>query len=142
MRCFTARKQIDLLLDNELDARRSADLKLHLPKCPQCSAYLAQGEKLSQILTQSPDPEFPSWVHHQILDRVKIQENTRKTFRHRLELQAIPVSMAIVLSVYFGIQVGVKTFSSPDITTSETTETEYVVFGENSLIAYDTNGAY
>lgn len=143
MRCYTAKKLIDLWLDKELDESRSSALIQHLQKCPSCNAIAEKSRKINTMLSSDENPEFPSWIHNRIVDQARMHESTRKTLKRRYNLQTIPVSMAVLMSLYVGLLVGAKTFETVNTDNSSTQSTEYVVFGENSLIAMDESyGVY
>ncbi len=136
MRCFTAKRLIDPWLDKELKESRVNALLEHLKKCPGCSQEAQQSQRMNQLLRTDFDPELPAWVHNRILADVRSHETKRRTYNYRYRLQAIPASLAVLLSLYIGMQIGISTFG-----TNQTTEaqTEYVTFGENTLFAIDTS---
>lgn len=139
MRCKTARRMIDLSLGSELG--HNSLLAQHLELCPKCRARFTQNQKLDQMLSVELPTEFPSWIHNRIMDSVRSHDPIRKSLKRRWNLQAVPATMAVMLSLYVGILVGVKTFTPEQELTTQ--EIEYVTYGENSLIAFDTtNGGY
>ncbi len=139
MRCKNARRLIDLALDKVPD--QNSLLKQHLELCPKCKALYLHNQLMDQMLRVESSPELPEWIHNRIMDSVITHEPKRMTYRRRWSLQAVPAGMAVLLSLYVGILVGIKTFVPVQETTTQ--EIEYVTYGENTLIAFDTtNGDY
>lgn len=140
MRCYKARKLIYLRLDNELDSTRSNMLDKHLSICPSCAANYQKAQKLDSMLKISPEAQLPDWIHHRILAATHVHDRKRSIIRRRNSLQAIPVTIAVMMSLYVGMLVGVNTFNKD---TSASTTVEYVSFGDNTLLSFEDNsGGY
>jgi anti-sigma factor RsiW len=124
------------MLDNELDASRKPELRLHLDACQACGDYQRRQQRLKALLSRKPEAEFPEWLHQRIMYQVKEHERERIGFARRWKLQTIPAALAVILSLYVGSLVGVKAYNSSNAaTTIQSVEsTELASFGETSLI--------
>ncbi len=143
MRCSKARRQIELKLDHEL--RQGHALELHLQNCPACRAYQAEAAQLQMILrNQSPQPEFPGWLHHQIMDQAARHDRKRVHLKNSWKLQAIPALAAIALSLFIGLSIGKTAYRSANPLPQNATQSyasqeesydnqELAVFGESSV---------
>lgn len=146
MRCAKARRLIDLLPVNTPPAELHADLAAHLRKCPVCAGYHKQGMLLDSVITSLPDPGFPAWLHERILADAASHDIRRARYQRQWKLQTIPAAAAIILSLYLGSLVGIKSYntSTADIigaATDTTSNTELASFGETTLLdAYYSNG--
>lgn len=138
MRCSKAQEMIILKLDKELKARYSVSLEKHLAVCADCRLYREEMGKQNARFTELSAPQYPSWLHHRILAQANEHDSLRRHSRMMLQLQKIPALIAILLSLYIGTLVGIKTNSSATAGTqeySETTSTTALAsFGENSIV--------
>jgi len=110
MRCSKARRQIELKLDNELG--QSHALELHLKDCAACRAYQADAARLQMLLRNQPQPEFPSWLHHRIMEQAARHDSKRIRLKHSFNLQTIPALAAIALSLFLGVAIGKNVYRS------------------------------
>lgn len=142
MRCAKARRLIDLLPVNTPRADLHAGLDAHLNQCPACLRYQEQGQRLDSIMTSVPNPDFPSWMHERIIAEAASHDQRRVRYQRQWKLQTIPAAAAIILSLYLGSLVGIKSFNTNTTNTSSTTvesttSAELASFGETSLWDYD-----
>ena len=105
MRCSKAKRYLEKELDGELDTRFQAKLQSHLDKCPACKVFLADAQKLHLMLSNLPKPEFPSWIHGQIMDKVHRLEAKNPGFFRRYKLAPVTAMLTIVLSLWAGVKV-------------------------------------
>ena len=138
MRCSKARQYIDLS-SSALDRVRSDKLEKHLKQCAVCREYQAQDLKLGAILSSGLQVEFPQWIHQRIMQQSREHDSRRIRIRHRARWQAVPTLAAIAISLYLGGLVGFKSFSSVSAdsdsgTSISTSNSEYAIFGESSLV--------
>ncbi len=142
MRCSKVRHEIDLQLDNELQQSRVKALELHLAQCSACRQYKVQAQELQRSLKSLLKPEFPSWLHHQILSQAAQHDKKRLSYKHRWQLRAIPVMLAIVLSITFGSLIGkvgyniANPFPEQETTASAAQDDSQTLasFGESTLV--------
>lgn len=142
MRCRKARHNIDLRLDHELREKYVSPLERHLSGCAACRAYQAKAQSLDTLLRSQQAPEFPTWLHHQILDQAAHHDNLRVAFRRRWRLSTIPALLALVLSLTIGSIIGKAIYGAPDIshnrdnqiTASDKPASQVASFGESTLI--------
>ncbi len=66
---------------------------------------------------------------------IQTHESNRKVYRRTWRLQAIPVTMAWLASIYMGVLVGNVTFM-PE--TEATVSTEYVTLDASSILYYES----
>jgi len=149
MKCSKYRKQLVPWLDGELKPERADVLKAwfescaKLRQCTLCQSEIQAHQGLNQALQALPQNEFPAYLHHRIMDKVKSNQPIYHKKAIRTRWQAIPATLAILLSLYAGSLIGVKTFSTQTTTTTTTTEsTALSSFGENGLYSnfYETGG--
>jgi len=150
MTCSKYRKQLVPWLDGELKPDRARELKVWFESCEEkrhcteCRKLISEYTALNSYLHKTPYPEFPAFLHHRIMDKVKNNQiiYSKKAIRRRW--QAIPATIAILLSLYCGSLIGIKTFSTQTTTTATNTAaaSELYSFGENSLMSnyYDNGG--
>lgn len=142
MRCRKARRYIELKLDNELRENRVPSLEKHLSGCAECRGFQAQSGKLDTMLRSRQLPEFPSWLHHQILSQANQHDGKRLSFNRRWKLSAIPALLAVVLSLTFGTLIGKAIYGSPGnvrnrtvpLTATDVPASQIASFGESTLI--------
>jgi len=137
MRCSKAKRYLEKELDGELDIRFQAKLQSHLDKCPACKVFLADAQKLHLMLSNLPKPEFPSWIHGQIMDKVHRLEAKNPGFFRRYKLAPVTAMLTIVLSLWAGVKVGIVSYNNiiPEKTESLTlTSIAYGSFGENTIL--------
>lgn len=149
MTCSKYRRLLVPWLDGELKPERARELKVWFESCAKvrlcskCQVDILTHQKLNQALKSLPQAEFPAYMHHRIMDQVKNHQAAYRRQVVRTRWQAIPATLAIMLSLYFGSLIGVKTFNTQTVATTTTTETtELSSFGENGLYSsiYETGG--
>jgi anti-sigma factor RsiW len=146
MKCSKYRKQLVPWLDGELKPDRADALRAwfescaELRQCTLCQAEIQAHQSLKQALQSLPQPEFPAFMHHRIMDKVINSQPVYRKQAVRTRWQAIPAALAILLSLYFGSLIGVRTFTTQSTTSTESSELSS--FGENSLLSsfYETGG--
>jgi predicted anti-sigma-YlaC factor YlaD len=149
MRCRTAQRQIELKLDHELKQSHAHALDLHLAQCPRCRAYQARAAQLQLILRNDPKTEFPSWLHHRIMDQAAAHNRKRILYKHSFRLQTIPALLAVIFSLSLGVMIGKTAYRKVNPLPENASEyysqqaeqansQELASFGESSL----TEGIY
>jgi len=141
MRCAKVRKKLIPHQDKELAGGLTLHLEKHLRRCGSCRKYASELRRLDSLLQSDDDPQMPQWMHERIMHQIKSHEPQRLSFRRRWKLQTVPITLALLLSLYVGTLVGVKTFSYEP--SEPSTESENISYGETSLydLAY-LNGAF
>ncbi len=138
MRCSKAKRFIELNLDGHLAESNNKALSAHLSSCQACSNWQADAEKLHKLLSGAPQPEFPTWIHAQIMDKVHRLENRRPGFIRRFKLAPATALLATILSFWLGTNVGISSFGTTQSTeiseVSNLTTASLSDFGENSLL--------
>ncbi|MDD4309817.1 MAG: zf-HC2 domain-containing protein [Candidatus Cloacimonetes bacterium] len=138
MRCSKARSYIDIQLDGELNPHRRKVLNKHLEKCQDCNIWATKATDLQLMLSAQPQPEFPAWVHANIMDKVHRLDNQRPSLIRRLKLAPVTATLAISLSFWGGAKVGVASYNNSTKTVPSTNTTllssNTTYFGENSLV--------
>lgn len=137
MRCSKAIQLMEFKLARELAPNRVQALEQHLAACPACQAYSRVSDRLASGLGRQP--EFPGWIHHQIMDKAAAHDSRRRTYQRRWKLQAIPALVAAVLCLYVGTIVGKAAYTTvnpfPDSSLALATQTDSpALFGESDLI--------
>ncbi|MDP2172976.1 MAG: hypothetical protein Q8M98_04170 [Candidatus Cloacimonadaceae bacterium] len=147
MRCHTAKRQIDLQAKTGLEPAQSGELRLHLESCFRCRVYFEQAQKLQRLLSPSSPPEFPTWLHENIMHQVRMHEPQRVILRRRMKLQNIPATLAIILSIYIGSLLGVNAFKAEtppvaEVSVYQDDSFEVASFGESTIFELrNGNGA-
>jgi hypothetical protein len=147
MTCSKYRKQLVPWLDNELKPEKANELKVWFEscevvrQCTRCRKLIAEYKALQNVLDNTPKKEFPAFLHYRIIDKVNSNQAIYRRRVIRTRWQAIPATIAILLSLYLGSLIGVQTFN-PQQTTTASNTIEQSSFGENSLMSsfYDTGG--
>lgn len=138
MRCSKARHYISLNLDGELSANHKPKLSSHLGSCAACRNWQTEAEKLHNMLSTTPKVEFPAWVHAQIMDKVHRLDERRPGLIRRYKLAPATAMLSIMLSIWAGAAVGIRTFTPAETETADSyttvATTDYTEFGENSLM--------
>lgn len=139
MRCSKAIQLMEFKLNRELAPNRVQALEQHLAVCPACQAYKRLSGRLANFLGQGRRPEFPSWIHLQIMDKAAAHDNRRRTYQRRWKLRAVPALVAAVLCLYVGSIVGKAAYTTvnpfPDSSPALASQTESpALFGEGDLI--------
>lgn len=142
MTCHEFRKQLIPWLDGEVKPDKAAELLAWLSSCEKvrqchkCRKLTEEYRSFQVTFHNTPQIEFPAFLHHRIMSEIKSKEQFRTKHAHRISWQAIPATIAILLSLYFGSLVGVKTFSNQSVVVTEVTEnTEQLSFGENGMVS-------
>ncbi len=136
MRCKTAERYISLKLDDELCARRQKTLHRHLQKCSSCARIKSANLALQTQLQELPQPEFPQWLHHRILNNLPQQKKNSRAGKRALSYAT--ASLAIIFSLLAGTLAGIKGYETTEDDKQIVTEYTYISFGEQSLMdVYD-----
>jgi mycothiol system anti-sigma-R factor len=81
LECFTNEEEINLYLDEELEARRSSALKTHLSKCRDCSTRFEIATGLKTAVKESCRVTVaPPWLREKILDTIRKEEPVKAGF--------------------------------------------------------------
>ena len=142
MRCSKAQRQIGLKLDHEL--MQGHALELHLSSCAACRAYQAEAARLQTLLRAKPQAQFPSWLHHRIMDQAAQHDRARVHLKTSFRLQTIPALAAIALSLVLGLAIGKNAYrnvnplpeNAAEVYSRQNTANEnqeLAVFGESSV---------
>lgn len=135
MRCAHYRHMTDLMLDGALKGESVVRLEAHLGSCASCRSYRDQGLRLKQLVSSTPRPDFPDWLHNRILHQCQSHEAQRSGYRKRAKFQLVPAAMAVMLSLVLGSLVGQNAYSVQVRNASQTTQSTYELsFGENTLV--------
>lgn len=103
--CFVNEEEINLYLDEELDAGRNSQLKAHIPKCRDCSFRFEIAHGLKAAVKESCRDTAPAWLREKILETIRKEqpvkggffwESIKSVFRGR---PLIPVGIAAALVV-------------------------------------------
>ncbi|MBM4403742.1 MAG: zf-HC2 domain-containing protein [Candidatus Cloacimonetes bacterium] len=140
MRCSKVRKLLTPYLDQELSGGMRPRLEKHLQSCGSCSQYTQQLKAVDAILQREDVAEMPGWLQERIIGQIKTHEPQRQSIRRRWKLLLVPITLALLLSLYTGTLVGIKTLT---IEETETTKANTIVYSETTL--YDLgllNGDY
>ncbi len=139
MRCSTVKSQISPWLDKELDSRQALKIEQHLNTCSRCNAHAEQARKLNSMLQAESTPPLPEWIHNRILQSAREHDDRRSSLRRKWNLQLIPAAMAIVMSLYLGTLVGIKTFGTTEtVSNTETLTVDSIGYGETTIVALET----
>ena len=147
MRCSNAQSMIILKLDKELRARYSASLEKHLAACSACRLFREEMLSQNSRFASLSQPAVAPWIHSRILDQAAAHDNRRLRSRMIFQLEKIPALAAVLLSLYIGTLVGIKTHNSTSASASAQISsgqtTEVASFGENSLVdeSYNNGGS-
>ncbi|HOH46488.1 MAG TPA: hypothetical protein PLX59_01500 [Candidatus Cloacimonadota bacterium] len=134
MRCSKAEELIIHQVAGELRLRLKSALLQHLEACPACRAYQKAQTDLNAQLFSATD--FPAGLHARIMAEVSTKR-AGQIHHSNLFSQKLPVAAALILSLYIGSLVGIKTYNSQNQSAAKTQEedsTELATFGENSIL--------
>ncbi len=134
MRCSTAKRYINLQLDSELKPKHQHSLDKHLAACSSCRIWQTEEQKLHGLLSAKPAPELPSWVHARIMDSVHRLDNKRPSFAYKLRLATAGAAIAVVISTWAGMQIGITSFKNTSTTNDTSIATVSTDFGENTIL--------
>lgn len=143
MRCLKAEQLIINQVAGELRPRLKFALNQHLEACLACRDFQKDQIKLNTMIFPASAPEFPSGLHARIMAEVSSQRAGQIHHSH-LFTQKLPVAAAMILSLYIGSLVGIKTYNSQNQSAAQTQEeesTELATFGENSILEDYAYGA-
>jgi predicted anti-sigma-YlaC factor YlaD len=73
-RCPDVVKHICVELDARLKSAQCREIKKHLAKCPNCTAYLDSMKKTIRLYAAYPDPHLPAKARKQLFAVLKLQE--------------------------------------------------------------------
>lgn len=135
MRCSKAKRYVDLMLDSELKQHQQDKLQRHLISCSACRKWQTEAKAMQHVLSQAPEVEVPAWIHAQIMDKVQRLDHQHPTFVRRFRLATATAALAILLSTWAGMEVGITSFKSADETQANTISVStYSGFGENTML--------
>lgn len=138
MTCRKYRKLIVPWLDGELKPEQAAEMQAWFDSCPevrQCSVCRKLADdyrSFHRFLQSTPQTEFPAFLHHRIMDQIKSREVVLHRRAVRTRWQLIPAAVAVLLSLYVGSLVGVRTFSAQNAKSKDTYAA--TSFGENGMV--------
>lgn len=142
MTCRKFKKMLIPWLDGELKPGQVAELKAwfdrcgEVRQCSECRKLIDDYQSFHRLINSIPKEEFPAFLHPRIIDEINRREPVYHKQQVRVRWQAVPATLAILLSLYAGSLIGIKTFNIQTTTTTETQE--LYSFGDNSL-AQDVN---
>lgn len=142
MTCRKFKKQLIPWLDGELKPEQAAELKAwydrcaEVRQCSECRKLIDDYQSFHRLISSIPRKEFPAFLHHRIMDEIKHREPIYHKKQVRVRWQTVPATLAILLSLYVGSLIGIKTFNPPTVTPAATHE--LYSFGDHSL-AKDLN---
>ena len=142
MTCRKFRKYLLPWLDGELKPEQATEMKVWFDSCEEvrhcsvCRKLTEEYRSFHRAFQSIPQTEFPAFLHHKILSEIQSREKiyTRKAVRIRW--QAIPATIAVILSLYVGSLIGIRTFNT------QTETQELYSFGENGMVStlYNSGG--
>lgn len=138
MRCYTAERYINRQLAGELSAKQQQALQKHLARCSSCLTVQKEYSRLHSALGSLPQPEYPAFLHHRIMNALPAKSRTYELRRFRLSLAT--AALSLFLSIGAGTFVGLKGFDLELQDKNTIAESEaQLYFGENSLmvVSYD-----
>jgi len=74
MKCTDVVDHICDELDNRLSSAKCREIKRHLARCPNCTAYLDSLKKTIRLYSTSPDPRVPSKTSRKLFAVLKLQK--------------------------------------------------------------------
>ena len=137
MECRKIQKLLIAWLDHETNQAQPAAITTHLSSCKKCYLIASQYEKLNALLPTG-NVVLPQHIHYRILDQVKMHDVVRSRNKVLWRLEALPTSLLIILTIYFGALIGKVFENKTDKDVS--TYSEYVNYGEHTILALNTNG--
>lgn len=140
MTCRKFKKLLIPWLDGELSPERATELKAFLSQCGQvrqcseCRKLIDDYQSFHRLMNSIPQKEFPAYLHHRIIDEINRREPIFHKRQVRVRWQTVPATLAILLSLYVGSLIGIRTFSTP----AQTNETQELYsyngnFGDHGL---------
>lgn len=138
MTCRKFRKQLIPWLDGELAPAQDKEMRdwlLHCGEarqCTDCRKLAEEYKRFHHIFSEVPQPEFPAFLHHRIMDEIKRKEPILHKKEVRTRWQLVPATLAVLVSLYFGSLVGVKAFGPTNTTNND--NVELYTFGENGMM--------
>jgi anti-sigma factor RsiW len=142
MTCRKLKKQLTLWLDGELKPEQAAEFKAwfdrceEVRQCSECRKLIDEHNRFHSLISSIPKKEFPAFLHHRIIDEINRREPIYHKKEMRIRWQTVPATIAILLSLYVGSLIGIRTFNTQTTTVNESSE--LYTFGNNSL-ATDMN---
>ena len=73
VRCHDVLDHICEELDTKLSSAKCRELKRHLERCPNCTAYLDSLRKTITLYGSSPNPRLPQKVRKQLFAVLKLK---------------------------------------------------------------------
>lgn len=73
VRCHDVLNHICEELDTKLTSAKCREIKRHLEKCPNCTAYLDSLRKTITLYASSASPQLPQKVHKQLFAVLKLK---------------------------------------------------------------------
>jgi hypothetical protein len=145
MTCRNFKKLLTPWLDGELKPELAKELEIWLDDCGKvrqcsgCRKLIDEHRSFHRLYNVLPRQEFPAFLHHQIIDKINSREAVRHQHAVRIRWQTIPATIAILMSLYVGSLVGIRTFNNQ--TARNDTKSELYTFGETNLANnFYTNG--
>jgi len=146
MTCRKYRKELSRLLDRELSAERAAELEAWFASCAEvrhcsvCRKLIDEHKSLQYAFQSTPQSEFPAFLHERIMASVRQEAPVYRKQAIRKRWQLVPAAIAILLSIYVGSLIGLRTFNTQ--TPVRTDRSALRTFGDNGLVStlYINNG--
>ena len=141
MRCNKAIKYMGMRFGKDLSSSHVQALEEHLKACTRCREHAALEHKISAMLRPEQQPEFPGWLHHQILSQAAAHDTKRHSYQQRWRLALVPAMMALILSLSVGVMLGKAAYNtanpypslSAEIAQNQDEGTALASFGEGVL---------
>ncbi len=144
MSCSKYRSLIIPWVDGELDQKQAEILSEWFVTCAsarQCSSCLQEIDfyrKLKHSLQALPHKQYPAWAHQSVMHRIIQEPIPEQVYHRRHRWEVVPIAAAILLSLWLGSLVSMKTFVPKN---EVAMNTELIDFGENHLLAgYEDSG--
>jgi anti-sigma factor RsiW len=124
-------------MDGELKPEQANELQSWMDECEKvrrcsdCRKLIDEHRSFHRLYNVLPRQEFPAFLHHRIMDQIKNGEPVRHRHEVRIRWQTVPVTLAILLSLYAGSLIGIRTFSSQSARTN--VKSELYTFGETNV---------
>lgn len=137
MTCRKFKKLLTPWLDGELKPEQANELQTWLEACTDarhcsdCRKLIDEHRSFHRLYNALPTTEFPAFLHHRIMDRIKTAETASHKHAVRFRWQTVPATLAILLSLYAGSLVGIRTFNNQP--TKADTKSELYTFGETNV---------
>jgi len=139
MTCSKYRKLILPWIDGELKPEQTNEIKAWFDSCEQvrycndCRKLIDEYRSFQIGFENTSPSEFPAFIHYRIMDQITSRKQVYHKKAVRARWQMVPATIAILMSLYIGSLIGIKTFNIQTTTTSESSE--LYSFGDNGMVS-------